>query len=437
MKKLPAFLAPYLKGLAASGLRGFELRPVSAGPARFRLSARKAREVWRDYLARPGAAAPRLYLHMLYCRRRCVFCKYKSLPLAPGGVAACLRYLLAQAEFYAPAFRRTQFASLYFGGGTPSLLSPAQVRAFFPALRKLLKLRPGAAVSFELNLGDCRPALLRALKAAGVNRLSIGVQTLDRRLFAGINRDKYAVGLKETLAAARRLGFSFVNLDLILGLPGDTPARALRSLDEALAAGPTGLTCYRLQAQPAAAGGKAAGRAAAAALEAGLRRELPALARRRGYELRDSAYCFEFMRPAEIDPAYREALYRMFNDRLPVLGLGRFAVSSIFGVLEYENLDGASAPEAPGLAAELRPVPGEIARFMCGDFARGGYAVGLKAFRETFGADFRAHFGARQRRLEEAGLLSLAGGRAALTVPPPAADAAVLYRIGAGKPAFR
>ncbi len=430
----PRFLAPYTKLLRSSGARAFDLRPaVEREFPRFPLSPEQARKIWAGFLARRGTISPKMYIHIPYCRSHCAYCKYKSGLLPAEGMGGYLKTLSDHAKFYAPVFSGTEFSSLYIGGGTPSLMSPRQIRSFFPALKRMYRFSRGSASSFELNLNDAGPAIFDALKETGFNRVSIGVQTLNARVLAGSNRGHYPVAPETAVREARRRGFRFINLDLILGLKNDTPSSAARSLEQCLASGASGVTLYKLHAQPGSHPGKGAlgaTRFGAIKLETRVLPKLRSLSESYGYRMRESMSCFEFIQAGGPSPAFAESLRRMFEEGRPVFGLGRYSISSIFGVIEYEDLHGPGPHSHLSLSGLLRPLTGEISKFMCKDFIRNGYSAGLDAFKSRFKISFASYFGKRLLNLRACGIGFTAGGAARIASHDPAlAAAAVLYLL--------
>ncbi len=151
---------------------------------------------------------------------------------------------------------------MFFGGGTPSLLDGGQLARLLAAVRNAFAVDPGAEISIEANPGTLTPAKAAAFRASGVNRVSLGVQSLDDTLLARIGRRH---SRREALAAfemLRAAGFDNLGLDLIHGLPGQRPAIWRRDLERAIALGPEHLSLYALgiEAGTAFAAERAAGR---------------------------------------------------------------------------------------------------------------------------------------------------------------------------------
>ncbi|HHW15039.1 MAG TPA: radical SAM protein, partial [Firmicutes bacterium] len=138
------------------------------------------------------ACPPHLYIHVPFCTRKCAYCDFVSYPLAAaGGPPAAERYLDAlarEAEWYATRLASVPFDTVYVGGGTPSLLSAAQLRRLLAVAAAFGPWTPGAEVTVEANPGTVDAEKLAAWREAGVNRLSLGVQSFDTELLRRVGR---------------------------------------------------------------------------------------------------------------------------------------------------------------------------------------------------------------------------------------------------------
>jgi oxygen-independent coproporphyrinogen-3 oxidase len=137
--------------------------------------------------------------------------------------------------------------TIYFGGGTPSLLAPAQLETLLNAVHKRFKFSADAEVTMEMNPGTVTHETLSAFRSLGVNRASFGAQTFDDNELARLGRSHSADDARRTFGCLRRAGFHNVSFDLIAGLPGQTMAGWRRNLDEAFALRPEHLSFYLLE----------------------------------------------------------------------------------------------------------------------------------------------------------------------------------------------
>ena len=162
-----------------------------------------------------------LYVHVPFCEKRCHYCDFNTYLLRDGGVEEYLEALAREAALYAArsGVAAHPFDTLYIGGGTPTALGPAQLERLFAALAPL-PVKPGAEITVEANPGTLTDARLKALKAVGVNRISLGVQVLDDDLLVRLGRIHTAGHARDCYERARRLGFDNINIDLMFGLPG-------------------------------------------------------------------------------------------------------------------------------------------------------------------------------------------------------------------------
>lgn len=187
-----------------------------------------------------------IYIHIPLCVKKCAYCDFASFAGRMGEreryVQAVCRELRAQAAF----FGRRSVRTVFFGGGTPTLLEGDQVQAIMDTLRACFDLLPDAEITMEGNPGTLSMENLRAYRAAGVNRLSLGVQSMDDGLLAAIGRIHTAQQAQEAVYMAREAGFENINLDLMLGLPGQTAQQWEQTLAQAIALNPDHLSCYSL-----------------------------------------------------------------------------------------------------------------------------------------------------------------------------------------------
>jgi oxygen-independent coproporphyrinogen III oxidase len=189
----------------------------------------------------PGTRRSGLYVHLPFCHVKCRFCAFAAFP---GRLNDIPRYLATLAS----DLRRLPAVSLdtiYFGGGTPTVLDPADWDGLFGVLRERFTfLSP--EISVECNPESTTPELLEAFKRLGVNRLSFGLQAFQDKHLAGLGRLHDAARFERSWRDARAAGFKNLNLDLMYGLPGQTFAEWEESLDRALRLAPEHLSAYAL-----------------------------------------------------------------------------------------------------------------------------------------------------------------------------------------------
>ncbi len=191
-----------------------------------------------------------LYLHIPFCQAICWYCNFNRGLLDP---ALKLRYVdalereIREAE-PGPAGRAAD--TIFFGGGTPSLLDPAEVARLIAACRAQFDVEPDAEVTLETNPETATAERLDAFRAAGVNRISFGVQSFDDGELARLGRIHSADRAREAVRAARLAGFDNLSFDLMFWLPGQTRESWARTVSEAVALAPDHLSMYLLELYP-------------------------------------------------------------------------------------------------------------------------------------------------------------------------------------------
>lgn len=187
-----------------------------------------------------------IYIHIPFCIQKCAYCDFTSYSGRISQRDAYIEAVCCEMRTQAAFFGRRRVSTVFLGGGTPTLLSGAQLTRLFDALHACFEIMPDAEITMEGNPGTLTLQNLRAYRAAGVNRLSLGVQSLDDRLLAAIGRIHSAAQAKEAVAMARQAGFDNVSLDLMVGLPGQTAQQWTKTLEEAIALSPEHMSCYSL-----------------------------------------------------------------------------------------------------------------------------------------------------------------------------------------------
>jgi putative oxygen-independent coproporphyrinogen III oxidase len=195
-----------------------------------------------------------LYVHLPWCLRKCPYCDFNSHGLRPGDDVAALEAgyvdaLVADLESSLPMVWGRTVGSVFIGGGTPSLFSPAAIDRLLVAIRARLPLAPDVEITLEANPGTFERERFEGFRAAGVNRLSLGVQSFDDRLLAAIGRVHDGAQARAAAASAVDL-FERVNLDLMFALPGQTPADLDADLETVLSFGAGHLSIYHLTLEP-------------------------------------------------------------------------------------------------------------------------------------------------------------------------------------------
>lgn len=190
-----------------------------------------------------------LYAHLPFCASRCGYCAFVVHVGALGDRDAYLDALLAELDREAGVLGPLD--TVYLGGGTPTLMRPRRLRALMERVGP--HLAPGAEVSIEANPETVDARALRELRAMGVTRLSLGVQSFRPHLLRALDRAATPDQARAAVDCARAAGFDDLSIDLIFGVPGQTPADLEADLADALALGPDHLSWYELEIKPGSA----------------------------------------------------------------------------------------------------------------------------------------------------------------------------------------
>ncbi len=193
-----------------------------------------------------------LYIHIPFCQHKCIYCDFYSTTrtrLLPRYLAA----LQQEIAFYqrSPLFAHRTLASLYWGGGTPSLIPPESLAPLLDTITAAWPLEPEAEITLEANPGALDVHHLAGYRRAGINRLSLGIQSFDDRELHLLTRIHSAAEARTAIIAARAAGFANLSLDFIFGLPGQSTAGYTASLAAALDHHPEHLSLYGLTVEPA------------------------------------------------------------------------------------------------------------------------------------------------------------------------------------------
>jgi len=192
-----------------------------------------------------------LYIHFPWCVRKCPYCDFNSHAVKDDlPEDAYVDALLADLEQELPSVWGRTVQSIFMGGGTPSLFSPTAMDRLLVGIRARLPMKPDAEITLEANPGTIEQARFEGYRQAGINRLSIGIQSLNEDHLKALGRIHNADEARHAAEAARRAGFDNINLDLMFGLPQQTVEQALDDLDALIALRPNHISWYQLTLEP-------------------------------------------------------------------------------------------------------------------------------------------------------------------------------------------
>lgn len=362
-----------------------------------------------------------VYLHIPFCRSRCSYCDFATDVYRDSG--AVERYVDALAGeiglFQAVPLegeRNTEPISadtVYFGGGTPSLLEPEQAGRILSRVRERFDVSADAEITMEMNPATVSAEQLAAYRELGVNRASFGVQTFNDRDLKLLARGHNANDARETFKLLREAGFANISFDLIAGLPGQSVSDWERNLDEALAMRPEHLSLYLLEVHQ--------GTPLAEQLRSGRRSATDEDAAAEMYELLVARTAEAGYLQYEISNFARPGFESRHNTKYwrlaPVYGFGVSAHSFDGAERYFNDRDTAAYVDRIGQTGSAEAgregVDVESEFIFLG--LRLSEGVGLDEFRRRFGDGLQEKYSAAMDRLTDLGLIEIASGRVRLT----------------------
>lgn len=368
-------------------------------------------------VAPPGG----IYVHVPFCLRKCFYCDFFSI-VDPSLKPAFLEAL--SSEIFAADPGPLSFDTLYIGGGTPSILEPAEVKGIIDGLFSKFHFQEPVEITLEANPGTVDLEKLKGFRSGGVNRLNIGAQSFQEKNLAMLGRIHSAKQAHAALANARRAGFEDVGLDLIYGLPGQAFQDWSADLESALAHVPEHIACYMLTVEPGTPLAeeqrlgrfKPAPEADVAELFMATSEFLTARGFRH-YEISNFARC-----GADSCEGVRVSRHNSkYWTQAPYLGFGPGAHSFLPPNRFWNHRDVQHYVHE--VKAARRPVAGEevltadqemMEVIMLG--LRTAAGVDLQDFKKRFGVDFMQVHGDAAAELQSQGLLRLEDGRCAPTL---------------------
>ena len=191
-----------------------------------------------------------LYIHVPFCASKCRYCDFYSFAGKQSQMDDYVETLFWHADKFAPQFAGRQVDTVYFGGGTPSLLGGERLTRMLDGLHERFAILPDAEITVECNPDSMTDDLLSILKDAGVNRLSVGVQSAHDDELRMLGRRHNFAEARDAIRRAQDAGFDNISLDLMYGLPGQTQEYFMQSVEALLARSPSHLSCYSLKLEP-------------------------------------------------------------------------------------------------------------------------------------------------------------------------------------------
>lgn len=190
-----------------------------------------------------------IYIHIPFCKSKCLYCDFCSHAPREGERQAYIDALVAHIASYRDRLSRYVADTVYFGGGTPTLLSPGEISGILDAVRDAVCMDKNAEITIECNPATASKPAFEQLRTAGVNRISIGAQSLNDGELKALGRLHTAEQFVSTFKDARAAGFDNISLDLMYGIPGQTRESWAATLDAALSLEPQHVSAYGLRVE--------------------------------------------------------------------------------------------------------------------------------------------------------------------------------------------
>lgn len=368
--------------------------------------------------------AASLYVHIPFCRTRCTYCAFNTYAGLDALIGPYLDALQREMALVGQAAPHPRAHTLYLGGGTPSLLTPAQVAGVVAAAQAHLGLAEGVEITLEANPGDLSADRLAGFRAAGVNRLSLGVQSAHADELRMFGRRHSSAEAGEAFRRARAAGFSNVSIDLIYGAPNQTRHKWRESLDTLLSWGPDHVSLYSLTLEPGTPLARRVERGTLPAPDPDLAADMYDDARAR--LSREGLAQYEISNWAR--PGCESQHNRQYWLNRPFLGMGAGAHGSAAGVRTWnvnpvrEYIARVMAGEAQAFPLspafegyEVIDLPLEMSETVILGLRLVHEGVSKSGFAWRFGRSLDEVFGPALEALEQAGLLAINGDQVRLT----------------------
>ena len=365
-----------------------------------------------------------LYVHIPFCETKCPYCDFNTYAGINHLLLPYLAALEREARTWGEALGHPAVNSVFLGGGTPSMLSPAQMTGLLAAVRGAFPVAPGAEVTAEVNPDDASVERLSAFREAGVNRISLGVQSLDDGELRMLGRRHGAAEALAAMAAVRRAGFANFSADLMYGLPHQGMETWRRTVEGVIGAGPQHVSAYALTMEEGTPFGAQATNGLLPEQDADLATDM--------YWRADEAFGAAGLFNYEISNWARPGMESRHNiaywRNVPYLGVGPGA-HSFLGGYRFANMKSpvgymanvrAWEPKPGGVDALLRARPGPVAEIdpidarteMADSVILGlrlAEGVPERAFRARFGVGLHDAYGETIGQCAALGLLRVDG----------------------------
>lgn len=372
---------------------------------------------------------PGIYIHIPFCERKCTYCNFNTTDFFADLAGRYVNAVTSEIRWWGARLREINSSpvdTIYFGGGTPSIIEAEQLARIMDACRESFDVAGDAEVTIEINPATLSRKKIAGWLAAGVNRASVGVQSFIDSELVSLSRTHTATNARRTVDALREAGFENISLDLIAGLPEQTLADWQFNLDEALSIRPEHMSLYLLEIKE--------GTQLFAQLKRGLRPQpdddlAAAMYRRISEATREAGYeHYEISNfaliPARADSSQKSPFRSQHNMKYwtsaPFYGMGCGAHSfdsraRWVNTLKTETYIAEVAQSGHAIAERHELSTEDLAAEALFMGLRLKEGVALDQFRQEHGVDVLDRYGSELPRLAEAGLIEIESGRIILT----------------------
>ncbi|MFI5348106.1 MAG: radical SAM protein [Elusimicrobiota bacterium] len=404
------------------------LRPQLDGSGMDLFDAHAVRDAWRNRREPKGRTPCHFYLHVPFCKQRCFYCCYYSVASSGGNEVD--RYLDSSRRamaFFAPAFARRPFQTLYIGGGTPSILTPGQLRTLLSNLLENYEFDADGQKTVECSPFSLTREKLDVLRRFGINRISMGVQSLNRATLSSENRGYQEPSVVErAVRLIREAGDFYLNLDLLLGMRADEGKSFMNSFGHVMRLDPDKLTVNIIYPQRGYLDKYYSGQPAL--FRAHLFEKFGAVPKaigatdlgrlrftKRDPTLGDDAWSFHRTPPRFRRAGFPHGYQDFSSDPVSVFGLGPSARSRAAGALIYkqeERLDAPFDPRRSAYRGRRLSSRDEMVKYLVIRICDGA-RISPERFRDAFGVRIETAFPKEVAVLRQEGRLTSSGNRLA------------------------
>ncbi len=360
-----------------------------------------------------------LYIHIPFCVRKCAYCDFLSGPADNRMIEQYTQRLICEIKVQGETYQDTEVITIFFGGGTPSILSGSQMQRIMGAIKESFVVMEGAEISMEVNPGTVTEEKLIVYKKAGINRISFGLQSTDNEELKKLGRIHTYEEFLESYQMARRSGFDNMNVDLISAIPNQTVRSWEKSVRQVAALWPEHISAYSLIIEEGTPFADQYGEGSVGEKNLPSEEDERLMYQRTEEILTEAGYCrYEISNYAKAGKACRHNMG--YWERKNYLGMG-LGASSLVNNVRFKNTENmelylkyADCPEKMQENVEILSQTEQMEEMIFLGL-RKMRGISLKEFEMTFGKTLEECYGKNIAAMESEGLLDQSGGYLRLT----------------------